>query len=89
MQSTLYCPKCSGEMVPLRRSGVVIDRCRGCGGVFLDRGELDKIITAERSWDDDDDDFERVRGDERDYEDRGQRKSRRRNFLEELFDFVD
>ncbi|HLT19421.1 MAG TPA: zf-TFIIB domain-containing protein [Thermomicrobiales bacterium] len=83
MHAALYCPKCSGDMVPLRRSGVVIDRCADCADVFLDRGELDKIIAAERRWDDDDV-FER--GDERHDQERGRRKSRRRNFLEELFD---
>ena len=98
MQSTLYCPKCSGELVPLRRSGLVIDRCSACGGVFLDRGELEKLIAIERQdvrpWDDDDDDDfyernrERDRG-TRDYDDRDRprkRKSRKRSFFEELFD---
>lgn len=87
MQSTMYCPKCSGDMVPVRRSGVLIDRCPDCNGVFLDRGELEKIVTmeqqAERGWDDDRD------VDDDDYGDRGRdgrRKSRKRSFFEDLFD---
>lgn len=29
------------------RQGVHIDRCDGCQGIFLDRGELERIVTAE------------------------------------------
>lgn len=41
------CPKCRGEFVELERSGIKIDACRECRGVFLDRGELDQLIQAE------------------------------------------
>ena len=48
-------------MVELERSGVRIDACRNCRGVFLDRGELDKVVAHERKLleHDDDDDFMR------------------------------
>jgi uncharacterized protein len=42
------CPKCRGQFVELERSGIKIDACRECRGVFLDRGELDQIIAAEQ-----------------------------------------
>lgn len=42
----LRCPSCDGVMNPVERQGVVIDLCRGCKGVFLDRGELDKMLDA-------------------------------------------
>ena len=29
------------------RQGVHIDRCDGCQGIFLDRGELERIVIAE------------------------------------------
>ena len=35
-------------MVELDRGGVRIDACRNCRGVFLDRGELDRIVERER-----------------------------------------
>ena len=44
----MTCPKCGGSMVELERSGVHIDACRECRGVFLDRGELDKVVARER-----------------------------------------
>jgi Zn-finger nucleic acid-binding protein len=44
----MVCPSCSGELVELDRSGVRIDACRNCRGVWLDRGELDRILERER-----------------------------------------
>jgi uncharacterized protein len=46
----LTCPKCQGEMRQYERNAVVIDQCAECRGVFLDRGELDKLIDAEARW---------------------------------------
>jgi len=42
---TMQCPVCVGvDLVMSERSGVEIDYCPKCRGVWLDRGELDKII---------------------------------------------
>lgn len=41
----MQCPVCSGvSLVMTERQGVEIDYCPKCRGVWLDRGELDKII---------------------------------------------
>jgi hypothetical protein len=32
------------------RGGVVIDQCGECRGVFLDRGELERLVDAEAQW---------------------------------------
>lgn len=50
MVATLKCPKCLEPMRSIERNGVVIERCTECGGVFLDRGELDHLITAEQQY---------------------------------------
>jgi Zn-finger nucleic acid-binding protein len=42
------CPNCGGQFVEVERSGVHIDACRQCRGVFLDRGELESILERER-----------------------------------------
>jgi Zn-finger nucleic acid-binding protein len=55
----MTCPSCGGELTELDRSGVRIDACRSCRGVWLDRGELDKIIEREAREGGDDDDFVR------------------------------
>ena len=40
----MNCPVCSVPLVMTDRQGVEIDYCPKCRGVWLDRGELDKII---------------------------------------------
>lgn len=48
--SALLCPKCTNIMSRYERNGVVIDQCSGCGGLFLDRGELEHLIQAEAAF---------------------------------------
>jgi Zn-finger nucleic acid-binding protein len=45
--AALRCPRCHEEMATYERSGVVIDQCRECRGMFLDRGELERLVDAE------------------------------------------
>jgi Zn-finger nucleic acid-binding protein len=40
----MTCPHCSVPLVMSERAGVEIDYCPQCRGVWLDRGELDKIL---------------------------------------------
>jgi hypothetical protein len=41
----MFCPVCqSAELVMTDRQGIEIDYCPTCRGVWLDRGELDKLI---------------------------------------------
>ena|SRR5579872_5580352 len=47
--ATLICPKCRGEMSTYERNGVQVDQCEECRGIFLDRGELEKLIEAATS----------------------------------------
>ena len=46
----LTCPKCHGTMRTYERNGVHVDQCSDCRGIFLDRGELDRLIDAENDW---------------------------------------
>lgn len=48
--TTLTCPKCHGDMRTYERSGVHVDQCTECRGIFLDRGELERLIDGENSW---------------------------------------
>ena len=86
----MQCPIDGTELVMTDRSGVEIDYCPQCRGVWLDRGELDKIIERSasatpppppqprQSYDDD------YRGG-----DRGYRKKKKgpASLLGEIFDF--
>lgn len=40
----MKCPVCNIDLLMSERQGVEIDYCPECRGVWLDRGELDKII---------------------------------------------
>lgn len=86
----LTCPKCHGVMRQYERSGVLVDQCTECRGIFLDRGELERLIDAEaafhsaappRGYDRryDDDDYRRPYG-------YGHKPYKRKSFLAELFD---
>jgi uncharacterized protein len=95
----MKCPTCQIELKMTDRQGVEIDYCPQCRGVWLDRGELDKIIertSGERSPStpfqsrqelDDRDDLYGRRWDDDDYERDLPKSRRRRSFLGELFDF--
>jgi Zn-finger nucleic acid-binding protein len=87
-RNIMPCPVCRTQLMPTERQGIEIDSCPSCRGVWLDRGELDKIIerTAQSlapqappttgpwpgRWHDDDD--------------RHHRPKKRKSFLSELFD---
>ena len=90
----MNCPICNTvSLVMSERQGIEIDYCPQCRGVWLDRGELDKLI--ERS-------VETSPGTRSDYESRdysneqrdyrephrdGRHKKKREGFLADLFDF--
>jgi Zn-finger nucleic acid-binding protein len=45
MEVFMFCPACKDSVLSMtERQGVEIDFCPKCRGVWLDRGELDKII---------------------------------------------
>jgi uncharacterized protein len=50
MATDLVCPKCQGLMRTYERSGVTVDQCADCRGIFLDRGELERLVDAEQGW---------------------------------------
>ena len=46
----MTCPKCQGPMRSYERNGVTVDQCNECRGVFLDRGELERLVEAENAF---------------------------------------
>jgi Zn-finger nucleic acid-binding protein len=44
IRQTLQRPNCSAEMQLMQKYEVDIDYCPKCKGVWLDRGEIDKIL---------------------------------------------
>lgn len=45
----MTCPNCDETLIMTERQGVEIDYCPKCRGVWLDKGELDKIIEKSSS----------------------------------------
>ncbi len=43
----MQCPVCDDRLRAIERHGVEIDICPSCKGVWLDRGELEKIVALE------------------------------------------
>lgn len=82
----MKCPIDGNDLVIADRSGVEIDYCPQCRGVWLDRGELDKIIERSAAYTapPPPPQPEPSRG----YDDRRYHKKKKRSgFLDELFDF--
>lgn len=88
--SVVVCPRDGAELVEVERNGVMIDACPTCRGIWLDRGELEKLIVQERTADDDfleevtgrQEAGDRLDEDEGEEEGRSGRKRRRGSFLE-------
>ena len=53
MVNELTCPNCSTMMRTNQRYGVDIDFCPSCKGIWLDRGEIEKIANASKRYDED------------------------------------
>ena len=93
----MKCPVDETVLQMTERRGVEIDYCPQCRGVWLDRGELDKIIEADLAASTPSEPApatEVRRGDYRDdfrddyrERDRHDRKPQKKNLLGELFDF--
>jgi hypothetical protein len=84
----MKCPVDGETLVMTERSGVEIDYCPKCRGVWLDRGELDKIIersspaAAPRAPE-----MRPAPTEHRGYEQPQPRRKKKESFLGELFDF--
>lgn len=95
----MKCPIDNANLAITERQGVEIDYCPLCRGVWLDRGELDKIIEKSElasavtpvqkryeSQPPQNDDYRREHDDKR-YPNDHYKKKKRESFLGDLFDF--
>ncbi len=83
----MNCPNCNVTLVMSDKQGIEIDYCPKCRGIWLDRGELDKIIersstTPGKSGFNPHNDM----NESHDYEQHGYDKHRKKGFLEGFFD---
>ena len=86
----MKCPIDGTDLMMSDRSGVEIDYCPKCRGIWLDKGELDKIIerSADHYHEEGPDYEDKVKYSKRDkyHSDRHHYK-RKKGFLGDLFDF--
>ncbi|MCL6477399.1 MAG: zf-TFIIB domain-containing protein [Peptococcaceae bacterium] len=94
----MLCPKCKGiDMMEVSKEGVIIDVCPQCRGVWLDRGELEKILEAGRAVRDYDEVFgnkeshryrEKEYADRRHYEYDHYKKHRKKKSFFDMFEDI-
>ena len=87
----MKCPNCNETLVMTDRQGVEIDYCPKCRGVWLDKGELDKIIERSAQHESG---YQSREGDDRRYYDEPDHKKqspyphkKKKGFLGDFFDF--
>lgn len=95
----LLCPNDNGPMQTVQRSGVEFDICPTCRGIWLDRGELEKLLDTARADDSggrpagpgpyhggNDDDRPPARAYGRRDDDEDHRRKKRRSSIFDIFD---
>ena len=92
----MRCPRCETAALDEReRDGILVDACPSCRGVWLDRGELEKLIArATRELDElrprrDDRRDDRPHPRDHDDDDRYRHPRRKRSFFESLGEIFD
>ena len=86
----MKCPVCKDvTLLMSERQGIEIDYCPECRGVWLDRGELDKILEKEKNYTDKhythDNDINHHKQDEHSQY-KNSKKRRKESFIEDIFD---
>lgn len=44
----MKCPKCGHDMEEIELSGLKIDKCNSCSGLYFDAGELDMLLKSQQ-----------------------------------------
>lgn len=88
----MLCPVCKVDLLLSEKQGIEIDYCPKCRGIWLDRGELDKIVEKSANVEDNFRQKERntntnYRDDDDWHKSHGYNKNKRKSFLGDLFDF--
>jgi uncharacterized protein len=66
----MLCPVCDDKLREIEKYGVMVDICPSCKGVWLDRGELEKVLSLEQAGSSE--------GDRRDGKEHGESKDHER-----------
>ena len=89
----MLCPNCKTTLLISDKQGVEVDYCPNCRGIWLDRGELEKIMERSAQH------YSRTENDESDYKKYGYQDydkdrhnphhphKKKKSFLDDFFDF--
>jgi len=87
----MKCPTCQTTLLISDKKGVEIDYCPDCRGIWLDRGELEKILERSAEHYSDRNNYE---SDQKKYQynqssdyHKGQPYRKKKSFLDDIFDF--
>lgn len=86
----MNCPNCQETLLMTVRNNVEIDYCPKCRGIWLDRGELDKLLSQEGTkigYVKDHESFRPQHSDQHNYRNGHGYPKKKKSFLEDLFDF--
>lgn len=95
----MKCPNCNETLLIAERHSVEIDYCPSCRGVWLDKGELDKLLqfaseqkgpSVNNSQNQERQDSTRYDNRDQYYDDKGkhqQHPRKKKSFLSDFFDF--
>jgi Zn-finger nucleic acid-binding protein len=81
----MRCPLCNARLREVPRRGVKIDVCPECRGVWLDSGEMEKLLDGAERWEEED--WRDRDRDDREYERHPYGRKKRKSFLDDIFDF--
>lgn len=85
LRGNMNCPVCKDSVLVITdRNGIEIDYCPTCRGVWLDRGELDKIIERSSKPENSNERYDNRHNYQ---DDKYKYKKKRGGFLDDLFDF--
>lgn len=86
----MKCPRCESRLDERERHGITVDVCGSCRGIWLDRGELEKIIARNtQSLDDFPNDDTRPDGLNRERHDARRHAPRKKSWLESISEIFD
>ncbi|MGV3589864.1 MAG: zf-TFIIB domain-containing protein [Adhaeribacter sp.] len=87
----MKCPVCNETLLMTDKQGVEIDYCPNCRGVWLDRGELEKILERSGTHYSDkknyDKDYKRYGYDQYNSSSQHHPHKKKKSFLDDFFDF--
>ena len=87
----MKCPNCNSTLLIADKKNVEIDYCPDCRGIWLDRGELEKIIEGSAQHyskrENYESDYKRYGYHDSDDHHKGHPHKKKKSFLDDFFDF--